>query len=121
MDISPRVTVGNEQTGKPYSASALNISAISFGSLSANAVQALNLGAAKGNFHHDTGEGDLFGDLGGRHATRPFRVFDASRDARVKRTKNTAANFRKSPSLRSRKRGPGAAATAGWRCRRAIC
>jgi glutamate synthase domain-containing protein 2 len=58
-DLSPRVMVGNEQTGKPYSASILNISAMSFGALSANAVLALNLGAKKGCFYHDTGEGGV--------------------------------------------------------------
>ncbi|MBP1852831.1 FMN-binding glutamate synthase family protein [Rhizobium halophytocola] len=56
---SPRVTVGNEQTTKHYSASILNISAMSFGALSANAVKALNLGAKQGGFYHDTGEGGL--------------------------------------------------------------
>ena len=58
-DASPRVTVGNEQTARPYSASVLNISAMSFGALSANAVMALNLGAKLGGFYHDTGEGGL--------------------------------------------------------------
>ncbi|WP_054301480.1 FMN-binding glutamate synthase family protein [Gemmobacter sp. LW-1] len=58
-DISPRVIVGNDQCARPYSASVLNISAMSFGALSANAVRALNLGAKKGNFYHDTGEGGL--------------------------------------------------------------
>ncbi|TMV78438.1 FMN-binding glutamate synthase family protein [Thioclava sp. BHET1] len=58
-DMSPRVTVGNDQTGKPYSASVLNISAMSFGALSANAVRALNLGAKQGGFYHDTGEGGI--------------------------------------------------------------
>ncbi len=58
-DTNPRVEVGNDQTGKPYSASVLNISAMSFGALSANAVQALNLGAKRGGFYHDTGEGGL--------------------------------------------------------------
>lgn len=54
-----RVTVGNDQCAKPYSASIFNISAMSFGSLSANAIRALNAGAARGNFYHDTGEGGL--------------------------------------------------------------
>jgi glutamate synthase domain-containing protein 2 len=58
-DLSPRVVVGNEQTGKPYSASILNVSAMSFGALSANAVQAMNLGARLGGFYQDTGEGGL--------------------------------------------------------------
>ncbi|PKQ09472.1 MAG: FMN-binding glutamate synthase family protein, partial [Alphaproteobacteria bacterium HGW-Alphaproteobacteria-12] len=59
VDLHPRVTVGNDQTSKPYSASVLNISAMSFGALSANAVMALNLGAKQGDFYHDTGEGGL--------------------------------------------------------------
>ncbi|HEX5488513.1 MAG TPA: FMN-binding glutamate synthase family protein [Rhodanobacteraceae bacterium] len=58
-DESPRVTVGNDQTSKPYSASVLNVSAMSFGALSANAIKALNLGAKLGGFYHDTGEGGL--------------------------------------------------------------
>ncbi|MGV8995806.1 MAG: FMN-binding glutamate synthase family protein [Parvibaculaceae bacterium] len=59
VDLHPRVVVGNDQTTKPYSASVLNISAMSFGALSANAVMALNLGAKQGDFYHDTGEGGL--------------------------------------------------------------
>ncbi|QPC98698.1 FMN-binding glutamate synthase family protein [Qipengyuania soli] len=54
-----RVTVGTDQCAKPYSSSLLNISAMSFGSLSANAIMALNKGAALGGFYHDTGEGGL--------------------------------------------------------------
>ena len=54
-----RANVGSSQCGKPYSAALLNISAMSFGSLSANAVMALNKGAALGKFYHDTGEGGL--------------------------------------------------------------
>lgn len=54
-----RITIGNDQCTKPYSASIFNISAMSFGSLSANAIRALNKGAAIGNFYHDTGEGSI--------------------------------------------------------------
>ena len=54
-----RVDVGGKQCAQPYSASLLNISAMSFGSLSANAIMALNKGAAAGNFYHDTGEGGI--------------------------------------------------------------
>ncbi|MDB5700128.1 MAG: FMN-binding glutamate synthase family protein [Sphingomonadales bacterium] len=54
-----RITIGNDQCAKPYSASIFNISAMSFGSLSANAIRALNKGAAMGNFYHDTGEGSI--------------------------------------------------------------
>src|SRR6202012_5609126 len=52
-----RITVGGPQCAKPYSASVFNISAMSFGSLSANAIKALNGGAKLGGFAHDTGEG----------------------------------------------------------------
>lgn len=58
-DPAPRVHVGNDQTAQPYSASMLNVSAMSFGSLSANAIQALNIGAKRGNYYHDTGEGGV--------------------------------------------------------------
>ncbi|MPS29058.1 FMN-binding glutamate synthase family protein [Pigmentiphaga sp.] len=54
-----RVTVGGPDCTQPYSASIFNISAMSFGALSANAVTALNTGARKGNFAHDTGEGGI--------------------------------------------------------------
>ena len=54
-----RVTIGGKDCKQPYSASIFNISAMSFGSLSANAVMALNLGAYKGRFAHDTGEGSI--------------------------------------------------------------
>lgn len=54
-----RTTIGNEQCSQPYSASIMNISAMSFGSLSANAIRALNRGAKAGGFYHDTGEGSL--------------------------------------------------------------
>src|SRR3977135_2763428 len=52
-----RVTVGGPDCPRPYSASVFNISAMSFGALSPNAVRALNAGAKKGGFAHDTGEG----------------------------------------------------------------
>jgi glutamate synthase domain-containing protein 2 len=52
-----RIAVGGPDCGKPYSASIFNISAMSFGALSPNAIRALNTGARKGNFAHDTGEG----------------------------------------------------------------
>ncbi len=58
-DADPRVLVGAPGTAKPYSASVLNISAMSFGSLGAHAIEALNRGAAKGGFYHDSGEGGV--------------------------------------------------------------
>ncbi|MGT2584796.1 FMN-binding glutamate synthase family protein [Acinetobacter baumannii] len=54
-----RIQIGNAQCLQPYSASIMNISAMSFGSLSANAIRALNKGAQLGGFYHDTGEGSL--------------------------------------------------------------
>jgi glutamate synthase domain-containing protein 2 len=50
---------GNPACTQPYAASIFNISAMSFGSLSANAVLALNAGAQRGGFAHDTGEGSI--------------------------------------------------------------
>ncbi len=56
-----RITIGDGGSSctQPYSASVFNISAMSFGALSANAVLALNGGARRGNFAHDTGEGSI--------------------------------------------------------------
>jgi glutamate synthase domain-containing protein 2 len=53
-----RVVIGEGRL-QPYSASIFNISAMSFGALSANAILALNTGAKRGNFAHDTGEGSI--------------------------------------------------------------
>ena len=52
-----RVLIGGPECTQPYSASIFNISAMSFGALSANAIRALNGGAKIGGFYHDTGEG----------------------------------------------------------------
>ena len=54
-----RIAIGGPQCAKPYSAAILNISAMSFGSLGGKAIEALNLGAKRGNFYHDTGEGSF--------------------------------------------------------------
>ena len=59
MDHDPRVVIGNKDCLQPYSCSILNVSAMSFGSLSSNAIEALNGGARIGNFAHNTGEGGL--------------------------------------------------------------
>jgi glutamate synthase domain-containing protein 2 len=58
-DLSPRVRLGGPDCAQPYDIALLNVSAMSFGSLSANAIEALNGGAAKGGFAHDTGEGAI--------------------------------------------------------------
>jgi len=54
-----RCTIGSGSCRQPYSASRLNISAMSYGALSSNAVLALNRGAKYGNFYHNTGEGAI--------------------------------------------------------------
>lgn len=59
MEHHPKVIVGSKDCKQPYVASVLNISAMSFGSLSANAVEALNAGAKIGGFAHNTGEGGI--------------------------------------------------------------
>ena len=58
-EVEPRITVGGPECKQPYSASRLNISAMSFGALSHNAVLALNKGARIGGFYQNTGEGGL--------------------------------------------------------------
>lgn len=59
MDHNPTVTIGGSACKVPYESSVLNISAMSFGSLSKNAILALNGGAKDGNFAHNTGEGAI--------------------------------------------------------------
>jgi glutamate synthase domain-containing protein 2 len=59
VDHNPRVLVGNKDCKQPYQASVLNISAMSFGSLSGSAIEALNSGAKIGGFAHNTGEGGI--------------------------------------------------------------
>ncbi len=85
----PRVRIGGERCTTPYDASLLNISAMSFGALSENAVLALNAGAKKGGFYHNTGEGGLSehhlrngGDLVWQIGTAYFgcRTFDGEFD-----------------------------------------
>ncbi|KGO81234.1 glutamate synthase [Flavobacterium beibuense F44-8] len=59
INFNPRVIIGSSQCEQPYSASLYNISAMSYGSLSKNAILALNAGAKIGGFYHNTGEGGL--------------------------------------------------------------
>jgi glutamate synthase domain-containing protein 2 len=59
VDHHPRVEVGNKDCKQPYKASVLNVSAMSFGSLSGAAVESLNAGAKIGGFAHNTGEGGI--------------------------------------------------------------
>lgn len=59
VDANPKIKIGSSQCEKPYMASLFNISAMSYGSLSKNAIIALNNGAKQGGFYHNTGEGGL--------------------------------------------------------------
>lgn len=59
IEENPKVRIGSSQCTKPYMASMFNISAMSYGSLSKNAILALNEGAKMGGFYHNTGEGGL--------------------------------------------------------------
>lgn len=56
---APRVTIGGDKCTQPYVSNIFNISAMSYGSLSKNAIMALNKGAAAGNFYHNSGEGSV--------------------------------------------------------------
>ncbi|GAC1383723.1 MAG: FMN-binding glutamate synthase family protein [Marmoricola sp.] len=58
-ETPPRVRIGGKDCTQPYDMALMNVSAMSFGALSANAIEALNKGAALGGFAHDTGEGGL--------------------------------------------------------------
>ena len=58
-DLTPTVRLGGPDCTQPYDIALLNVSAMSFGALSGNAIEALNGGAAKGGFAHDTGEGAI--------------------------------------------------------------
>jgi len=59
LNHDPRITVGGPDCETPYDCSVFNIAAMSYGALSNNAVEALNGGAAIGNFAHNTGEGGI--------------------------------------------------------------
>ena len=58
-DVNPRIKFGGPDCAKPYMASPLNISAMSYGALSKNAIMSLNKGARIGGFSHNTGEGSM--------------------------------------------------------------
>jgi len=58
-EVEDRVTIGGPHCKRPYSASLLNISAMSYGALSGNAIHALSKGASLGQFYHNTGEGGI--------------------------------------------------------------
>jgi glutamate synthase domain-containing protein 2 len=58
-DLEPKIRLGGPDCTQPYDIALLNVSAMSFGALSANAIEALSGGAARGGFAHDTGEGGI--------------------------------------------------------------
>ena len=103
INHEPRVTVGGKDCKQPYSASILNISAMSFGSLSNRAVLAMNGGAKKGGFAHNTGEGGISpyhlkpgGDLVWQIGTGYFgcRTPEGNFDADVFKSKATLENVK---------------------------
>lgn len=59
LDHNPRIRFGGSKCKQPYDCSVLNVSAMSFGSLSSNAIESLNAGAKLGGFAHNTGEGGI--------------------------------------------------------------
>lgn len=59
VESNPTVRLGGPDCKKPYDISIFNISSMSFGALSANAVRAMNKGAALGGFVQETGEGGI--------------------------------------------------------------
>lgn len=59
LNHCPRISMGGPNCTQKYEASLFNISAMSYGALSKNAIKALNLGAKAGNFYHNTGEGGI--------------------------------------------------------------
>ena len=59
LDLKQKIKIGGDECTKPYGASLMNISAMSYGALSENAVLALNKGAQMGGFYHNTGEGGI--------------------------------------------------------------
>src|SRR6478735_4558435 len=58
-EVAPRLRIGGPACSQPYDAAVLNVSAMSYGALSRNAILALNRGAKLGGFYHNTGEGGL--------------------------------------------------------------
>ncbi len=100
----PSVRLGGPRCTRPYDIALLNVSAMSFGSLSGNAIEALNAGAALGGFAHDTGEGaispyhlkhggDLIWELGSGYfgCRTPEGRFDAEAFARKARGESVKA------------------------------
>jgi glutamate synthase domain-containing protein 2 len=99
----PRVIIGGKDCKQPYSASVLNISAMSFGSLSSAAIRALNGGAKQGSFFHNTGEGAVSdhhlapgGDLCWQIGTGYFgcRTDDGNFSPELFKTKATLPNVK---------------------------
>ena len=95
----PRVRIGGPFCKQPYDAAVLNVSAMSYGALSRNAILALNRGAKLGGFYHNTGEGGLSpyhyegeGDLCWQIGTGYFGCRDDSGNFEPKRFSEKAKN-----------------------------
>ena len=103
INPDPRITIGGKDCKKPYSASILNVSAMSYGSLSSAAIKALNGGAKIGGFAHNTGEGGISahhdhfgGDLIYQVGTGYFgcRTADGGFDGELFRQRTAADNVK---------------------------
>jgi glutamate synthase domain-containing protein 2 len=99
MEKEPRVIIGGPDCKLPYSASLLNISAMSYGALSKHAILALNGGAQIGNFYHNTGEGGISpyhlkpgGDLVWQIGTGYFGCRDLEGNFSIEKFKERAAH-----------------------------
>ena len=95
-----RIMIGDADCTQPYSASVLNISAMSFGALSANAIRALNGGAKKGGFAHDTGEGGYSPYIARTAATSSGRSARATSARTIPTAPSRARSSPRSPPTR---------------------
>ncbi len=96
-----RVIVGGPDCRQPYSASVFNVSGMSYGSLSKNAILALNTGAKMGGFAHNTGEGGSARIISSRAATFSGRSAPATSAAATGRDCSARANSRSAPRCRT--------------------
>jgi glutamate synthase domain-containing protein 2 len=95
-----RVRVGGARCKQPYESSLLNISAMSYGALSAKAVLAMNRGAAMGDFSHNTGEGGISPYHLEHGATSSGRSAPATSAAGRSRATSTPTSSGRTPTAR---------------------
>ena len=111
----PRVRIGGPDCTAPYEMALLNVSAMSFGAISANAIEAMNRGAAEGGFAHDTGEGgisryhrqggDLVWEVGSGYFGTRTRTATSIRSSSGTRRPTSRSRWSRSNSARARSPG----------------